>query len=650
MRFLNLFEITAEVSVLIVLIGIIQMALKKRLNPNIRYFLWIFVAVRILVPFQFEFSVELPKQLENVPIKVISEEPTNFQSENYTLDNLPIEGLTAGDLSEPVIDETTDVKSEEKGIDKYELFLCIWIFGVGVMSLYVSLNNMRLCTRLKKHRQEIGTLPNGIPLYSVYGYNCLNGIIFPAIYVDVEHLQDDKIIDNVIQHELQHYKVKDNIWQFIRVICLIVQWYNPLVWWAYVASKRDCELACDARTVSGMSEKERYEYGKSLLVVIEYTFKEKQNMNLTTPMVGNKKFMEQRIKIIIKYKKKRAVFISAVIICMVVIVGFISVKMYKNNDINDTDNQEASADVSTEEQTDDVNVVLDIQDYYIINTGDPSNLYYIDEDKVLWGCGRNNYGQLGQGTQDYDFHDEMVKIAENVIHIDYSQTGFTIFLTDDHKLYGMGNAGCGALQQYDEFTWDKYVNAESYTVTTPYLLMENVIYARCGREDIACMTEDKSVWIWGTIGYNGIQSYFEPKPVKVLENAALITGGLYNHAALLADGTVWTWGYNYSGNCGVEFEKGTIIPTPTQVAEDVVMVWTESTKLNVDCYDISEFDGVYEKGMENTIICKKDGSYWACGLNVGDEEIIPPIYVQYDEEIDYTVVCSDKFLPFDEVQ
>jgi hypothetical protein len=188
----------------------------------------------------------------------------------------------------------------------------------------------------------------------VYGYNCLNGIIFPAIYVDMEHLQDDKVVDNVIQHELQHYKVRDNIWQFIRVVCLIIQWYNPLVWWAYVASKRDCELACDARTVRGMSEKERYDYGKSLLTVIEYTFKERQNMNLTTPMVGNKKFMEQRIKIIMKYKNKRAIIISAVIICMVVIVGFISVKMYTNNDINDTDNQEASSDISTEGEKNDL--------------------------------------------------------------------------------------------------------------------------------------------------------------------------------------------------------------------------------------------------------------------------------------------------------
>jgi bla regulator protein BlaR1 len=90
---------------------------------------------------------------------------------------------------------------------------------------------MRLTKRLKKYRKEIGTLPNGITLYSVYGYNCLNGIIFPAIYVDIEHLQDDKVEDNVIQHELQHYKVRDNIWQFIRVVCLVIQWYNPLVWW-----------------------------------------------------------------------------------------------------------------------------------------------------------------------------------------------------------------------------------------------------------------------------------------------------------------------------------------------------------------------------------------------------------------------------------
>lgn len=81
-----------------------------------------------------------------------------------------------------------------------------------------------------------------------------------------------------------------------------------------------------------------------------------------------------------------------------------------------------------------------IEDFYTTNTGYPLNLYHIDEDNILWGCGRNEYGQLGQGTQDYDFHEEMLKIADKVMHVDYSQHGFAIFLTKDHKLYGMGTA------------------------------------------------------------------------------------------------------------------------------------------------------------------------------------------------------------------
>lgn len=60
---------------------------------------------------------------------------------------------------------------------------------------------------------------------------------------------------------------------------------------------------------------------------------------------------------------------------------------------------------------------LNITDYYITRTGAPSNFYYIDENNILWGSGKNGYGQLGQGTQDYEFYSEKVKIAEDVITI-----------------------------------------------------------------------------------------------------------------------------------------------------------------------------------------------------------------------------------------
>lgn len=80
---------------------------------------------------------------------------------------------------------------------------------------------------------------------------------------------------------------------------------------------------------------------------------------------------------------------------------------------------------------------------------------------------------------------------------------------------------------------DKYINGESYPAALPVLLMKDVVYAQCGKSDVACFLEDDSVWIWGTDWYQGNGFCFYEKPTKVLENAALVTGGLKeNHVEM----------------------------------------------------------------------------------------------------------------------
>lgn len=328
---------------------------------------------------------------------------------------------------------------------------------------------------------------------------------------------------------------------------------------------------------------------------------------------------------------------------------------------NVVENQEIPDKPEETNDPEQLNVSLNITDYYMTNTGDPSNFYYIDENSVLWGSGKNEYGQLGQGTRDYEFYSEMVKIADNVVHVDYSQKGFVIFLTDDHSLYGFGNAGCGALQQYADFDWTKYTDGEHYTVNTPVLLIENAVYACCGRDDIVCLKEDGSVWTWGTIavgGYLSDNEYFIGKPEKILENAVLVTGGWFNHAALLRDGTVWTWGYNSAGNCGIA--DLSVVLKPTMAAEGVIMVWTDlavdgypqpdidvmrkvwtgKLKYNTKQDNIAGFGDIYPKSLNNTVIQKADGSYWVCGENIGTEE-----KVVSGAEGEYTVICSYEFWP-----
>ena len=55
--------------------------------------------------------------------------------------------------------------------------------------------------------------------------------------------------------------------------------------------------------------------------------------------------------------------------------------------------------------------------------------------------------------------------------------------------------------------------------------------------------------------------------------------------------------------------------------------------------DISEFDNIYPRFLNNTVIQKADGSYWVCGENVGTEE-----RVVHGAESSYSVICTHEFI------
>ena len=89
-----------------------------------------------------------------------------------------------------------------------------------------------------------------------------------------------------------------------------------------------------------------------------------------------------------------------------------------------------------------------------------------------------------------------VKIAENVIHIDASDNRyFTVYLTEDHKLYGLGANTEGVLlqplQEFEELNYHKNITG------IPVLLMENVQFVSAGRKSLTVLTDDGNVFWWG---------------------------------------------------------------------------------------------------------------------------------------------------------
>ena len=673
--FLEVLKMSFSASIVIVIVVVIRRLIKK-FPKFISYMLWSVVFFRLLCPFKietaaspvpnFEYAFQevsyennqivLNGELsETIDINV-KEKSDATQSAMSSPTEQPIQ-TTLSEIAKP---KTKQYKATMVAIGKY-----IWSFGLMILLIYclVSLLMIRKKVATAMHLKE-----------NIYGTDKMLspfvlGLFRPQIYLPTGLGRREQ--EYVIFHERSHIKHFDHIIKLLGFLAACIHWFNPFAWIAFKLFCNDMEMCCDETVIREMGDDVKADYSATLLLVST-----NRQFLKGIPVDFGEGNIKERIKNISGFSRPRkgvlAVLVASIIVLILCLASTQKVTLANEEPAElEEDDYSVIEIASTSESPSDtipeqtvtiepMNVTVAIEELYCRCIGNPGNFYRIDDNGVLWGSGRNQCGQLGQGTQDTKFYQDMVKIAENVIDVDYSQKGFVIFLTEDHKLYGIGNCGSGALLQYDSFDWTKFVNEDKYCISEPCLLMEGVKYACCGRDDIVCMTEDDVVWTWGCVFASGGRfaqnTGYLASPTKILENAAVVTGGWFNHAALLKDGTVWTWGYNTSGNCGVA--DALAISEPIMVADGVTMVWTDRAvesypqpsmddiikawtgkrTYNMERADISEFGLYYPQLLCNTVIRKVDGSYWVCGENVGTE-----VKIVQGAEGEYPVIWSEKF-------
>ena len=86
---------------------------------------------------------------------------------------------------------------------------------------------------------------------------CLHGLFRPAIKLTPEAAAAGATLFWELRHEEAHWRHGDQVWGALRCACLAAYWFDPLVWAAAFASKKDCELACDEAVTRGREEAER---------------------------------------------------------------------------------------------------------------------------------------------------------------------------------------------------------------------------------------------------------------------------------------------------------------------------------------------------------------------------------------------------------
>lgn len=300
-----------------------------------------------------------------------------------------------------------------------------------------------------------------------------------------------------------------------------------------------------------------------------------------------------------------------------------------------------------------------LENCYVTNTVTSSSRLYIDGSGNLIGSGTNEFKQLSDAPYYMnDLYKAEKIIAENVISADISENNyFSIYLTSDGNLYGVGSNRLGLLgQPYNTF----YQYDTAYAmVGTPVLLMEDVAYARAGRYSIVALKNDGSVWWWGEYKCtyatkrhkypskswddrdNEFKMYAQ-EPKKVLDNCIYATAGTYIGAAVTADGELYTWGSNVFGQCGAEvgYDED-FVRTPVKVLDDVKMVWPERMSFG---YEVTEkpFEDSYSYPF-TTFVLKNDGTFMAAGKNVGSKTKTTQISGDLEQAEGHTF--SDSFVP-----
>lgn len=314
-------------SILIAVIITLRYLLKGKISLRLQYALWGLVLLRLLIPFSIGSSnLSVMNTAKGISVVQDVESVRGVGSIWHTGIG-SVEGYPSYELMPETPVTVAEGKTEaefarmERTLAFRKAFVLIWLCGVVILFGAFAVSNGQFASRLRRTRKPLEVKGYRLPVYITCETDtpCLFGLFRPTIYVTPETAEDATIIRHTVEHETTHFRHGDNFWSVLRVICLALHWYNPLVWWAAFLSRRDSELACDEATINRIGESERAEYGRTL---IGMTCQKHTALLITaTTMTGSKSSIKERIMLIAKKPKMAIYTLIAVVLIAAVTVG-----------------------------------------------------------------------------------------------------------------------------------------------------------------------------------------------------------------------------------------------------------------------------------------------------------------------------------------
>ena len=305
----SLFTSVLEISWQAGLIALAVMAVRPLLRRAPRRavcMLWLLVALRLLLPVRL--TVESPvslQQPESPPIQAYQE---LRQQEKVYVSAPPEQRL---EMAGP---------AAAQGFALLDQLPAIWLTGVGCMALYMALSLLRMRWRLR-----------AAPRIQDNVYRCTDwstpfvlGVIAPRIYVPETVSEQD--FPQVLAHERCHIRRWDHVWKPLAFLLLAVNWFNPVLWAAYVLLGRDMERACDEMVLKNATPIQRAAYSRALVACAA-----QPKMAAVCPLAFGEVAVKERVKNVLNYKKPALWAVILLVVAAAIIGACLLTKPgYKN--------------------------------------------------------------------------------------------------------------------------------------------------------------------------------------------------------------------------------------------------------------------------------------------------------------------------------
>jgi bla regulator protein blaR1 len=319
------------------IVGILLIAkwvFRNNLSSRMQYNLWLLLLGLLAVPF-------IPFRLISFPqifSWLSSVRNSSASHDDVGANNVMDTGLSG--TTNWMNDFALSVNKDAPSVTGY-ILLSIWIVGMLVMMILVIKSSLRLRTikrsALPLQNPEVRRLYNkclnemkitrNIPVYSTAFLKSpiIVGFLKPCIYLPIHLISDyhESDMRYMLLHELQHYRHKDAIANYLMNFAGVLYWFNPFVWFALREMRNDREIACDTSVLKMLEEDDYENYGNTLI-----NFIEKVSISpfpFAASLSGNMKQIKRRIINIASYEKptfyKKLKGMTAFILTTVLIMG-----------------------------------------------------------------------------------------------------------------------------------------------------------------------------------------------------------------------------------------------------------------------------------------------------------------------------------------